>query len=259
MSTPSTLPNFTMLDPEGAPRVIPADQIGNAMAGGLKMASKMIDPEGTARWIPYDMRDQALKAGMQPYGAVQPRRPVDDLVTRWSTRVDNALTTIGNDFNSFLKPTGFAPGGYPNIQYNPPSALREHMWTPDADQSKEQAFQQGIRDDERRKAAGYGPAYRAIAPIAQAMGTNVNGMEGAAARGDQEGVLAHIVAPLTMGISAAESARGVGPQIDAGAVVRELANGELPQNRTVPSSAITPDSINKLMLATDPDLSSAAN
>lgn len=61
-----------MLDPNGTPRQIPADQKYAALKAGGKVAVKMLDPKGTARWVPDDQREAALSAG----GKLAPESPV---------------------------------------------------------------------------------------------------------------------------------------------------------------------------------------
>lgn len=64
-------------------------------------------------------------------------------------------------------------------------------------------------EDESRKQAGYGLGTRALAPVAEAIGVNVQGMERAAARGDTAGVFGHTVVPTAMA-AAPLAAEGIG-------------------------------------------------
>lgn len=72
-------------------------------------------------------------------------------------------------------------------------------------------------EDESRKQAGYGIATRLLAPAAEGLGVNVQGMEQAAAEGDTAGVLGHAAAvPTAMAVTA-------GLSKGAGAVAAKLA------------------------------------
>jgi hypothetical protein len=53
------------------------------------------------------------------------------------------------------------------------------------------------RKDDARKAAGYGPGYRIIAPVGEQLGVNATGMEQAAKEGDSAAVLGHAAAAAT--------------------------------------------------------------
>jgi hypothetical protein len=68
-----------------------------------------------------------------------------------------------------------------------------------AAQAGEQSDKELTMQNAVRKAAGYSLPYRALAPVAEGLGANVQGMEQSARQGDPGGVLGHAAAvPLTM-------------------------------------------------------------
>jgi hypothetical protein len=68
-----------------------------------------------------------------------------------------------------------------------------------AAQSGEQSDKELTMQNAVRKSAGYSLPYRALAPVAEGLGANVQGMEQSAQQGDPGGVLGHAAAvPLTM-------------------------------------------------------------
>ena len=86
--------------------------------------------------------------------------------------------TAADDLKGLLHPSGFSP--YPGMDQ----------------EAKSGAATQHAQEDLSRKAAGYSLPYRIGAPIAQAAGANVPGMEKSAAEGDVGGVLGHAAAPM---------------------------------------------------------------
>lgn len=119
-----------------------------------------------------------------------------DLIMGNKTASD-AVEAVGSDLGGLLKPSGFSP--YPGMDQDAKSA----------------AAAESHQQDQDRKAAGYSPLYRAAAPVAQAVGVNVPGMEDAAKKGSVGGVLGHAAAPLAM--------------LGAGEVLGHALPGEHPQ------------------------------
>ncbi len=81
--------------------------------------------------------------------------------------------------------------------------------------SKAAAAGGAYEQDVQRQQAGYSPAYRAAAPLAQAVGADVPGMEKAAAAGDVPGVLGHAAGSMAP-IATAEAVH----QVPIGEAVR---------------------------------------
>lgn len=76
-------------------------------------------------------------------------------------------------------------------------------------EQKVEAAQASQERDQARKAAGYSTAYRALAPVAESVGADVQGMENAAKQGDTGAVLGKAaIVPAT--IAAAEGLRVTG-------------------------------------------------
>jgi len=89
-----------------------------------------------------------------------------------------AVGALLSDLKGMLKPRGYSP--YPGMDQEAKSEAAGHAY--EADQS--------------RKQAGYGRVYRAVVPFAESIGTNVEGMEDAARKGDPGAVIGHAVAPI---------------------------------------------------------------
>jgi hypothetical protein len=211
-----------MFDPEGTLRSIPQDQVRDAMAAGGKVGVKMTDPAGKTRMIPHDQFQDAIKAG----GKVIP-------IEQQATPHPGFWSTLGSDLGDMAKglltPAGVSPGGYPSAQY----LGGKFVDNPALDPKQIQA-QQGAEDESRRKAAGYGSAYRTTAAIAQPLGVNASGMEQSAAQGDTSGVLAHATSSaVPYGVGAAVShvlSRPAPPPGAEGAVAAtEIPKGNLIQ------------------------------
>lgn len=102
------------------------------------------------------------------------------------------MTTIKN-LAGGLMPSGVNP--YPGMGLDQKTELAN------------QAYQHG----QDQKAAGYSAPYRALSPVAQSLGVNVQGMEQDAARGNTGGVIGNALTPL----AAYGIIRGGGAALDA--------------------------------------------
>ena len=116
-----------------------------------------------------------------------------------SKTVSDAGDTASQDLKGLLPTQGapVTPGG--NVDYGR-VALGALGLDP---KTNEAAYGSAQAQDQSRKAHGYGPLYRAVAPEAQAIGVNVPGMEKSAREGSVGGVLGHTAVPLA-GLAAGE-------------------------------------------------------
>lgn len=112
-------------------------------------------------------------------GVVEPSVKTSNTV---SAAKPGILDTIESDLKNAFTSIPTVPSPYPGMDEDTKAKI--------ADQSE--------ANDVRRKAAGYGPVYRAVAPVAEAAGTNVTGMEQAAAEGNPRAVLGHAIAGAGM-------------------------------------------------------------
>jgi hypothetical protein len=175
-----------MFSPDGTLGDIPYEQMKAALAAGAKPGVSIKAPDGSLGVVPADRYQDAAKAGATIV-------PIKDQETQhpgfWANAAD--------DLQGLLHPSGFSP--YPGMDQEAKSA----------------AATQHAQEDASRKAAGYSLPYRVGAPIAQAAGANVPGMEQSAAEGDVGGVLGHAAAPVAT-IAAGEAlAHGASAVSDA--------------------------------------------
>jgi hypothetical protein len=164
LSDAATAPMF---DPQGAVRMVPNSLIPDAVKAGGKYAVQMLDPQGVKRYVPHDVVSQAQQAG----GQVHPDEP--------RLQHPGGLSTWFSDLKEFLTPTAQNP--YPGMEQEAKSAAAQHAQEADV----------------AREKAGYSKAYRAVVPVAESIGTNVEGMEQSAKEGDVSGVVGHVAAPVT--------------------------------------------------------------
>jgi hypothetical protein len=69
-ATDNTFPVFA---PDGTVRLIPAEQLQDALSAGGKHAIEMSDPLGTLRYVPEDQLSAALNHGGKVYRSPMPR------------------------------------------------------------------------------------------------------------------------------------------------------------------------------------------
>jgi KTSC domain len=160
----ATVPIFA---PDGTLGDIPADQLVAAVKSGAKPGVHVTAPDGSPGVIPADRMQEAVKAGAKIV-------PIEDQPVQHP----GFWASLGSDLGGLLHASGFSP--YPGMDQDAKSA----------------AAQQAHDQDQARKQAGYSLPYRAAAPVAQAAGLNVPGMEESAKEGDVGGVLGHAAAPV---------------------------------------------------------------
>ena len=151
----STVPIFA---PDGRPGDIPAEQLMAAIKAGAKPGVNIIAPNGQPGTVPADRYVDAAKAGAKivPFQDQEVKHP-------------GFWASLRDDLKSMI-PTGFN----------------------DMTNAEEDAADKAASDF--RKQSGYSSVYRAAAPVAQAIGVNVPGMERSAQQGDVAGVAGHAAA-----------------------------------------------------------------
>lgn len=186
MSTAATIPIFA---PDGTVRDVPYAQMHDALSNGGKLGMYMKDPQGQQHVVPSDQVQQAQKNG----GTIVPY----NLDT--SHQDDAFWKTFLSDMGQSVK--------------SAPSAFRGMFDPATVAQRGASLFQ----SDQDRQQQGAGLPYRAGAMIAQSAGTNVPGIEQAAAQGKPNQVLGHAVAGATPYAIAAASpliSKGAGALAD---------------------------------------------
>ena len=184
VSSAATVPMFS---PDGSLGDVPYEQMVAARAAGAKPGVTVKSPDGKLGVIPADRTQDAVKAG----ATIVP-------IQQQETQHPGFWASVANDMKGLLHPSGFSP--YPGMDQEAKSAA--------ADQAAQQ--------DQARKAAGYSAPYRALAPVAQAVGVNVPGMEQSAAEGDEAGVYGHAAAPIAT-VAASEALAHGGPKVSKAA------------------------------------------
>ena len=181
----ATVPVFA---PDGSLGDIPADQLVAAVKSGAKPGVHITAPDGSPGVIPADRMPEAVKAGAKIV-------PIEDQPVQHP----GFWASLGSDLGGLLHASGFSP--YPGMDQDAKSA----------------AAQQAHDQDQARKQAGYSLPYRAAAPVAQAAGVNVPGMEESAKQGDVNGVLGHAAAPVVTMAAGEALAHGAEPVTEASA------------------------------------------
>jgi hypothetical protein len=124
--------------------------------------------------------------------------------------LNQLLHAAAEDVKGLATPAAFSP--YPGMDQK----------------AKSGAAAEAGQQDQARKAAGYGKAYRATVPFAESVGVNVPGMESEAAKGNVGGVLGHAAAPLAVmgaGEALGHTLRGEHPQIASEALQEHTKTG----------------------------------
>lgn len=194
----STVPMF---DDQGTLRDVPYDRMKEVTQHGFKPAVRFQfdgdnNDDGTpkTRYVP---ADKMKEAAAQPNAKMLPIQDQDIAHPGWGHYL--------SDLAGLLHPAALNP--YPGMGL----------------EQKQEAAQQSLQQDQSRQAAGYSLPYRALAPVAQAVGTNVPGMEQSAKEGDVQGVYAHAAAGATVA-AAPLIAEGA---IRAGAATADAVPGAL--------------------------------
>jgi hypothetical protein len=199
----ATIPIFA---PDGTLGDVPADRVNDATLAGGKVGINLIAPDGSRGTVPHGKLGEALKAGARIESPVDaslatgqlkrdPRVPTQFETDRSGGK--GTLASLISDIRGGLFPTAQNP--YPGMGV----------------EQKQQAAQQSAVEDQSRKDAGYGRAYRAVAPVAEAVGANVPGMEQSAARGDAGGVVGHAAAPIAAYVALRGGGEAISRGIDA--------------------------------------------
>lgn len=182
MSSAATVPIF---DPQGNLRDVPYAQMRDAVQAGGKPAVRFKDPKGDVRFVPADRTADAVKSG----GTLLPIEDQD-------IKHPGLWHSIAEDFVGAAPAIAPLPAALANVATGgsfKDSAKNLLQALVPASRTGELAAQ-APQQDAARKAAGYSLPYRAAAPIAQAAGANVPGMEHSAAAGDVGGVAGHFAA-----------------------------------------------------------------
>jgi hypothetical protein len=188
-----TIPMFS---PDGTLGDIPIAQISQARAAGAKGAVQVKSPGGDVGWIPADKLKDATSAG----GTIVPIHQQETQHPGFWNSVIEDVKGVGQGIST----TASALSGDVNAGTEMAMGARNAVVNAPAE------WQQ-------RKAAGYSLPYRAAAPVAEAVGVNVPGMEEAARQGDVAGVAGHTVVPAAAAVAplAAEGVvRGAGAVSD---------------------------------------------
>lgn len=213
----STQPMVPMFAPDGTLGEIPYDRMHEAVTAGGKIALKMSAPDGTPGYIPADQMHDAVAAG----GKIIPLTMEDA-----ANGKVGFLASLGGDLASMAK------GAY-NLLSHPGENVMN------APQKFKEDIQRMSQEDASRKTAGYSFPYRVGAPIAEAAGANVPGMEQAAASGDPNAVLGHAAAPMVP-LAVAAALRAAAPAMSraAEATSRKMYRSALKPSTTIPAPKV---------------------
>lgn len=181
-----------MIAPDGSIGDVPLARMQDAIHAGFQVGVAVKSPDGQSGVIPAHRYQDALAKGFK----------IDNSANESQPQKEGGLAAFGNDLKGLLTPQAQNP--YPGMGTD----------------QKVAAAQQAVAQDNARKAAGYGAGYRALAPVAQAVGVNVPGMEQAAAQGDPNAILGHAAAAATP-YAVGAAAHAVDPAIEA--VQRRMA------------------------------------
>lgn len=209
----ATVPIFA---PDGTLGDVPYNRMKDALAAGGKPGVTIKSPDGKLGVIPADRTQDAVKAG----ASIVP-------IKEQETQHPGFWANIADDMKGMLHPAGFSP--YPGM---------------DQDAKTATAAQAG-QQDQARATAGYSGAYRALAPVAQAVGVNVPGMEQSAQQGDTAGVLGHAAAPLAA-MATAEAARQA-PGLASRTALLGRTPQEAYQSALKPSTTIPPARVARMV------------
>lgn len=123
------------------------------------------------------------------------------------SNLGNLQTLDPNQEGMQAKPSGFyadlkglvtgAPEGIARMIPGPQQYYQYQDARADIESIKQTGKTRAQLADQARKQAGYGLGYRALAPVGEQLGANVQGMEQSAREGDQLGVMGHATAAAT--------------------------------------------------------------
>lgn len=196
-----------VFDPQGTPHDVPYEKMHEALSNGGTPGVRMTGDDGQVHSVPATKINEAYQHG----GKLLP------LETQ-KTEHPGFWHAVGSYFAS---PPGGVTSPYPGMDMEQKQAI--------AQEAGQQADQ--------RKAAGYSAPYRALAPVAQAVGVNVPGMEQAAKEGDVGGVAGYAAVPAAAAI-APLALKGAGKLASkAGAAVKPAVSSAV----RIASDVVDPD------------------
>lgn len=162
----------------------------------------VFDPQGTPHDVPYEKMHEALSNGGTP--GVRMTGDDGQVHSVPATKIQDAYQHGGK-----LLPLETQETEHPGFWH----AVGSYFANPDsgklqteADLWKKRAESPGLtlptpEENAQRKAQGYGPAYRALVPAAEALGMNVKGAEQSAAQGDAAGVAGYAAVPAAAAVA----------------------------------------------------------
>lgn len=234
MTTPAQTPDLSnlngktpMIGPDGHFYAVPLESQNDAVQHNYKPAVLMTSDTGEVHAVPHESVSEALA---HKWTVGQPPKP--DPQGGWST--------LGSDIWGALK--GAANQGVAmssTLMGIPNEQQRDLGITPVTDTIK-QTVQNIPAQYKSEKEAGYSAPYRALAPVASAIGVNVPGMEESAKEGDVSGVVGHAAAVPVMMAATAGLAKGAGAAGEAVAGVgKSPVPAVLPETGGLPEGAIS--------------------
>lgn len=217
-----------MIDPQGAVRDVPYDQMKTAIANGGKVGVLVRPPDGSSpRYVPTDQVPAAVQHGgtVLPYEQQEVQHPgfwhslYSDLAGMAKSAPDAAFNAVPG--SSLV-----------------PDSVREKIGVGQQPNVLDQA-QQMAQHYQAQKAAGYSLPYRLASPAAEAVGANVRGMEQSAQQGDVAGVAGHAATvPAVMAASAGATELAKLPIRAAIKQAPEMYQSALKPSTTLPQSKV---------------------
>lgn len=192
--------------PDGSVRLIKNSELQQAIKSGGELAVPMKSPKGDNRWIRASEVSKAQQSGGKVDWSAVPQEHHDGF---WAA--------AGETISGLLKPQAANP--YPG--------MGQDEKTQAAAQSGEQAMQ--------RAREGRSAAYQTLAPVAEAVGVDVPGMEQSAREGNAAGVMGHAVGSAAPPVAAMIGAEVV-PKL-APKVANAVKDASLPGGDTLRSAA----------------------
>lgn len=165
----------------------------------------MFDDAGTLRDVPYARVQEAMQHGFKP--SVKVQFPDDNGQSRFVPA--DKLMEATHEHQATVVPMQDQPTDHPGVW----GAVKSYLSGIGNIESGPQIMQRMQKDPEsfnhipklptpeenaQRKAEGLGPTYRALVPVAEAVGMNVKGAEKAGGEGDVGGVLGYAAVPAAL-------------------------------------------------------------
>lgn len=239
MSTPTLVP---MVAPDGTPGEIPADRVNDALAKQFKLGVRVKARSGEEGIIP---RENVVGAIQKGFSVLQDSAHYDTHFED-ERNPENQHGATHSAWDTLKQiPAGIVHGIAQGGEMSQAEPIPGVPNQPIEDTLTGQSMKADAEADARRKAEGRSVAYRAIAPVGEAVGVDVGGMEQAANIGNARGVIGHAVGsaipPLT-GAAIGELAPKVAPAIEAAAkdnAARMYQSALKPSTRLSPSKVAT--------------------